>query len=956
MARDSAGYDLFVSHSRRLDARIAEALQRGIESFAKPWWRPRSLRVFRDVSSLSANPDLWGSIETALARTRFLVLLASPEAAASPWVRRELEWWLQHRGPHTLFFAVTAGRVPWSEANRVDWPIPSCIPEYVLSYYATAPRWVDLRALRSDQQISRQNPALLDAIADIGAAVRGVDKDQLVGEHIRQHRRVVRTASVAVALLTLLTVATVIASFLFAGQRNAARQQATIATAKQFAATAQAEAQQRIDQAMLLAAKAYRMDPGPDTLSAAFATALASPKLTYVAHAGAAISALAARPDGSAVLTGWNDGTIASFNPSTTRWTRLAKLPHGIVDLASSRDGHTVVATDGYVVDALQVGQAPRQLGTSRHPDLYAVAVSSDGATAAYESATFTSSTLTATSTDGEWQVSQILRNASFTHISLSAGYLFGFDGAYGNWAKMSLSDLRVLATLRPGFGVHDYASAMSADGSAITYTNSAPQIPIWDTAVSRQGAPNPQNFQANPTRWGRGPGVDPQAMALSPDGKRLAIADSGTIYVTDPASDTNNTSQVAQLTGLSEQSISHIVFLDDIHLAATSGSTLTLYDLTQVSPLTISQPGQVTAACTACPGSAVFPSPDGGKVAFMDGAGPVTSLVIHDMRTGREVSYTEHSAASSATLGPPVWSPNGPFLLIPQAADGSVDVLSAATLKRVRTWPASHHAGTIVSSRFVNGGRQFVTVAKDGRVTVRDGSTGDILRLTAPTQPIGEDIGAEPQWASVNSTGTRLTLLNLKGVFSVDLARGTATRLPMQSEWAELLGSSVTEHGIQYATSVAYAGDTLRISGYQVGGTNWVNIYRNDGTTLVRRVTLSEGVLEDPVASESGQLVAFQANSGAVTLLDAATDKQIGSFPLTASVEGFKTGLAFTATGKYLFTVTDSADTGPGTVERWSLDPTAITDRLCYLAGRTLTIQEWHQLAGGRAADTACP
>ncbi len=175
------------------------------------------------------------------------------------------------------------------------------------------------------------------------------------------------------------------------------------------------------------------------------------------------------------------------------------------------------------------------------------------------------------------------------------------------------------------------------------------------------------------------------------------------------------------QLTGLSEQSISHIVFLDDVHLAATSGTTLTLYDLTQASPLTISQPGQVPDACTACPGTAVFPSPDGAKVAFMDDAGPVNSLVIHDVRSGREVTYEERSAASGATLGPPTWSPNGVFLLIPRAVDGSDDVLSADTLERVRLRPAGGHAETIVSSRFVDGGRQFVTVAKDGRVTVRE-------------------------------------------------------------------------------------------------------------------------------------------------------------------------------------------------------------------------------------------
>lgn len=49
------------------------------------------MRVFRDETSLSANPALWSSIQTALAESEFFILLASPEAAASKWVGQEVE-------------------------------------------------------------------------------------------------------------------------------------------------------------------------------------------------------------------------------------------------------------------------------------------------------------------------------------------------------------------------------------------------------------------------------------------------------------------------------------------------------------------------------------------------------------------------------------------------------------------------------------------------------------------------------------------------------------------------------------------------------------------------------------------------------------------------------------------------------------------------------------------------
>src|SRR5262249_22287102 len=144
----------------------------------------------------------------------------------------------------------------------------------------------------------------------------------------------------------------------------------------------------------------------------------------------------------------------------------------------------TMIATDGYVADAFRAGRAPRELANSRHPDLVAVAVSSDGTTVAHESASYTptsglSSALTVTSLESDWHVSRTLQSDSFSDISLSAGYLFAFDSGSGYWARMSLADLHTSARLLAGFGAHNYASAMSADGSAITYTYSAPKIPI---------------------------------------------------------------------------------------------------------------------------------------------------------------------------------------------------------------------------------------------------------------------------------------------------------------------------------------------------------------------------------------------------------------------------------------------------------------------------------------------
>src|SRR5215475_10349279 len=83
-------YDAFISYSHDADRVFAPVLQRGLQHLAKPWNRRRALEVFRDETSLAASPGLWPSIRATLDASRWLVLLASPEAAQSHWVGEEI--------------------------------------------------------------------------------------------------------------------------------------------------------------------------------------------------------------------------------------------------------------------------------------------------------------------------------------------------------------------------------------------------------------------------------------------------------------------------------------------------------------------------------------------------------------------------------------------------------------------------------------------------------------------------------------------------------------------------------------------------------------------------------------------------------------------------------------------------------------------------------------------------
>ena len=266
-------YDAFISYSHAVDGRLAPALQSALQRFSKPWYRLRALRIFRDNASLSANPALGSSIESALGASRWFILLASPGSAQSPWVAREVETWLGAHGTDRLLIAVTDGELVWDDATGAFRPRPeTAVPESLLAAFAEEPRFIDLRWARTGEHLSPSDPRFRDAVADLAAPIHDRPKDDLVGEDVRQHRRAVRLARAGVATLVVLLVAAAAAAVLAVSQRNEARTQRTeaelqrdraeeearIATSRQLAAQATAVRDEQYDLALLLAVEAYR--------------------------------------------------------------------------------------------------------------------------------------------------------------------------------------------------------------------------------------------------------------------------------------------------------------------------------------------------------------------------------------------------------------------------------------------------------------------------------------------------------------------------------------------------------------------------------------------------------------------------------------------------------------------------------------------------------------------------
>jgi WD40 repeat protein len=298
-------YDAFISYSHAADGRLAPALQSGLQRLAKPWYRLRALRVFRDETGLATNPQLWSSIEAALDESEWFVLLASPESATSPWVEKEIAHWSETKSAGRILPVVTGGEWEWDSGGGCL--VGSAVPEVLRSALTEEPRHLDLRWAASATDLDLRNGEFRSAIADLAAPMHGIAKDDLVGEDIRQHRRARRLARAGVTAVVLLLIVSVIFGGYAINQRNRAdrrRDEARAATAaaRQQLLVSESQAHLSSDRqlATLLAIEADRRKPSADTRDALLNAVLAEPRLQR-SFAGP-ISAMGAVVDHRVVL------------------------------------------------------------------------------------------------------------------------------------------------------------------------------------------------------------------------------------------------------------------------------------------------------------------------------------------------------------------------------------------------------------------------------------------------------------------------------------------------------------------------------------------------------------------------------------------------------------------------------------------------------------------------------
>ena len=397
------GYDGFISYSHAADGRFAPALQRGLQRLAKPWNARRALRIFRDETGLATSPQLWSAIEGALDESAWFVLLASPEAAQSEWVNKEIAHWLTTKSIDHMLPVVTDGSWDWDASIGDFTPESSAVPGALRGALIAEPRHLDVRWARSETDLDLRNSQFRLAVADLAAPMHGIAKDELEGEDIRQHRRARRLARLGVSALAVLVVIAVVFGVFAVVQRDHAENATSEAVVQRdraehelLVAESQALLGSNRQLGTLLAIEAEKRKPGADTRDALMNAVLAEPLLQRTLATTTPVGDMAALAGHRAAILSRNRGTTRNRNVlqvwdwqtgarQTWRDAPLGDNTTGPQDISATADGLLLAVTSRDGTIQLHSGRtlapqgAPFSTGLGKYPKSGPIRISPNG-------------------------------------------------------------------------------------------------------------------------------------------------------------------------------------------------------------------------------------------------------------------------------------------------------------------------------------------------------------------------------------------------------------------------------------------------------------------------------------------------------------------------------------------------------------------------------------------------
>ena len=541
-------YDGFISYSHAADGLLAPALQRGLQRLAKPWNSRRALRVFRDETGLSTNPHLWSSIEGALDESGWFVLLASPEAAGSEWVNKEISHWLATKSIGHILPVVTDGSWEWDPVLADFTAASSAVPEALRGALDDEPRHLDLRWARDESDLDLRNSRFRSAVADLAAPMHGVAKDELEGEDVRQHRRTRRFARAGVSALVLLVVLAVGLGVLALASRNQAVVTGNTARAQALASESQNELSTDPEVSVLLAREAVAVSPVPQAVTALREAMDASPvrlALPTVSGKQCGLSgpALAYDPTGDRIAESVCTGEVVVLDAATGHVIYRHHLADQAGSVAYDPTGRYLAVGTNQGIDLLDPADGAVESRLVGHGEANALAFSPDGRQlGATTDAGVTLWDLTSGTARDLTKLHNGQRTLAFTSDGqfLVVGTGATFSGLYD-----TATGQVVRALLPPGQSVTaDQVSPVAIEGTTLVVAENVngpgtvtADIDLWNT----------QDWKMEHV-LGQVTGTTVTSVAISPNGQRIALGDAdgtGSVWSVSPGE---------QLVGLSGQ------------------------------------------------------------------------------------------------------------------------------------------------------------------------------------------------------------------------------------------------------------------------------------------------------------------------------------------------------------------------------------------------------------------
>lgn len=832
------------------------------------------------------------------------------EAVARAWPR--FRGWLDDDVEgHRILQHLTVAADSWNAMGRVGSEL------YRGARLAQALDWRD----RAQPELTRTERDYLEASRDSEATQLREAQAQ-----VRHERRTVRRLRALVAGVSALAVFAAAATWVAAEQRDRADEEANIAQARRVGA--QALVERRYDRALLLARESVRLWDSPETRGNLVTTIERSPQAIGIIRIGTGLRGLDVAPNRRLIAVADQADDVSFYDAATrSRVGRLADDDTSYATPVFSPDGKQVAVSrferrcrigscKAFGVDVFTVDDLER-------PDRTYEGLGSPSADLAY-------------SADGRF---------------LAAIAPLPFSGAVDNIAvwqvdqprrpmiRLSLSEIGENVSLTPSSGPPG-SVLLSPDGSQLYASGAGPTV-AFDVATGKEVA--------------RYDGVG--ALALSPDGRTLAVAETSTrVGLLDTATGKRR----AELIG-HDGAITNAAFSPDNRTVATvsNDETAMVWNAATGERLRVLEghAGSVLGVGFGADGSELYTSGSDGLIMRWDL--DRTRGLARDLVTSTSPGLVE---------GVPLISPNADRVLLLGERASILDASSGARTE------LAVDASEIAWAAWHPDARRVATVDFSGEVRLWDAATG---RLLAARGGRRNNMGAIAYTASGD------------GIVVAD-ADGSITELDARTlePTGRTLDVGIASEGVR-----ATIGDIVAVTASPIdpdGGTDVVFADLDTGRVLHRTHIASWRPRAN--FSPDGRLYAFGGFEGRLGVIDVATGTAVS--PNELAHAGPISWVTFSPDSTTLATigfdgqltlsdvkaVTPSARVQPGrtnirstvayandgrtavvayedgSVVSFTTDPDVWLAHACAVAGRNLDRGEWTAAFGARPYRQTCP